>query len=79
MYRASIEAAKAFRGIPIDMVFLDASHDLDNVKRHSRVATVAAPGGLLCGHDRQWDGVKQAIDELLPGHQVGAGAIWYAA
>jgi hypothetical protein len=60
-----------------DMVFIDGSHEYPDVKRdilawQSRLA----PGGLLCGHDADWPGVRQAIDELLPGWQTAAGVIW---
>lgn len=81
----SIVAADAFNrslnghGQPFrfDMVFLDASHDYDSVKADIEAwLPLLSPGALLCGHDRQWDGVSRAIDELVPGHRVAVGAIW---
>lgn len=76
----SLEAARMLQrdGASFDMVFLDASHDYDSVAADIRAwAPLLRPGGLLCGHDRQWYGVAKAIDELVPGHRVGVGAIWY--
>lgn len=75
----SIAAAKELsQGHVFDMIFLDASHDYDSVKADLLAwMPLLRPGGLLCGHDRQWDGVAKAIDELVPDHRVGVGAIWY--
>lgn len=60
-----------------DMVFIDGSHEYEDVKRDivewkSRLA----PGGLLCGHDADWAGVQKAVSELLPQAQQVAGTIW---
>ena len=60
-----------------DMVFIDGSHEYPDVKRDIMAwKERLAPGGLLCGHDASWPGVKQAINELLPGWQPAAGDIW---
>lgn len=76
----SLAAADHLNSLKADMIFLDASHDYDSVAADIRAwARLLAPGGLLCGHDRQWDGVARAINELIPGHMVGVGAIWYRA
>lgn len=63
-----------------DMVFLDGSHEYEDVKRdilmwHNRIT----PGGLLCGHDyTNMDTVRAAVDELVKGPQVAKGtSIWY--
>lgn len=74
----SVDAAIALRGCTFDMAFIDADHEYQSVRDDILAwRPLLKPGGLLCGHDRQWDGVRQAIDELCPGHKVGAGAIWY--
>lgn len=76
----SLFAARLFAdaGQRFEMIFLDASHDYDSVAADIRAwMPLLAPGGILCGHDRQWDGVAKAINELVPEHRVGVGAIWY--
>lgn len=51
-----------------DMIFVDGDHAYESAKRDIQYALLRLqPGGLLCGHDRDWPGVKQAVAELLPG------------
>lgn len=81
----SVDAARYYEQLiglgllpKFDLIFLDASHDLDSVRADIRAwRPLLADGGLLCGHDRQWDGVAKAVKELLGEPSVGAGAIWY--
>jgi predicted O-methyltransferase YrrM len=78
MRQYSIIAAAALKGYQFDMIFLDASHDYESVKADILAwRPLLASGGLLCGHDRQWDGVAQAVRELIRQPMVGVGAIWY--
>ena len=80
MRMTSVEAAAelAKKNVKVNMVFLDASHDYDSVKADILAWTpLLAPRGLLCGHDRDWDGVRQATNELVPNRQCPVGAIWY--
>lgn len=61
-----------------DMVFIDASHDYESVRRDISIAMkMLKPEGLLCGHDysRHWPGVVKAVDELIPNREL-CGAIW---
>jgi hypothetical protein len=75
---AATTLAPISRHRPADMIFIDADHsyeavkdDILNWRPHLR------RGGLLCGHDCDWQSVRQALDETLPGWQRGPGSIWY--
>lgn len=64
-----------------DVVFIDASHDEDSVRRDIEVARkLLKPGGILCGHDYStaWPGVVAAVNDLAPGHQRAAESIWFS-
>lgn len=63
--------------VPVDMVFIDASHAHDDVLRDIRLAYALLHGkGLICGHD--WGVVHRAVDELVPwAALVGGGDIWW--
>lgn len=62
-----------------DMVFVDAAHDYESVRRDIQTARLLLrSGGLLCGHDyaKGWPGVRQAVDELVPSRKT-SGVIWW--
>jgi hypothetical protein len=64
---------------PFDMIFLDASHDKENVRKDLEAwLPLLKPGGLFCGHDYQHaqGGVKAAIQELKLETQIVCGSIW---
>jgi hypothetical protein len=54
-----------------DMVFIDGDHNYENCKRDILIwRSRLAEGGLLCGHDIDWDGVLDAVQELVPKWEV---------
>lgn len=69
----------AYGCVPFDMIFLDASHDRENVRKDLEAwLPLLKPGGLFCGHDYQHaqGGVKAALQELGIITQVVCGSIW---
>ncbi len=56
--------------LTFDMIFIDASHEFEDVKTDIQMwRNRLAPDGILCGHDYgfpEHPGVKQAVDELIP-------------
>lgn len=73
----SLEVANGWSGPLADMVFIDASHDLQSVSDDIKAwSKVLKHGGLLCGHDAHWPGVSEARMILLPQHMTGIGSIW---
>jgi len=59
----SIEAAKTFLDDSIDFLFLDASHEyLDVIDDLISWYPKIKNGGVLAGHDYDWEQVKSAVD-----------------
>jgi predicted O-methyltransferase YrrM len=74
----SLEAAHMFRDVTFDLVFIDANHEYEHVCDDILAwRPLVRTGGILAGHDREWDGVKKAVNELIPFPKVAVGAIWY--
>jgi predicted O-methyltransferase YrrM len=81
MQMTSLEAAVKLRDQKFDMIFIDASHDYENIKADILAwRSLLSEGGLLCGHDyvQSWPDVGRAVDELLPERKICEGTtIWY--
>jgi len=88
----SLDAAYALRNERFDMIFLDASHDYENVRADILAwLPLLENGGLFCGHDYDvfstYDGrvvhcgVTRAVDEFFPkhrNHKPSMNSIWSA-
>jgi hypothetical protein len=78
----SVEAAAflgpVFMHRPPTMVFIDGDHSREGCSTDILAwRKYFKKPGLLCGHDCDHVGVREAIDEFVPGWQHGAGSIWY--
>jgi hypothetical protein len=82
VHRADHAAELGSWSSSVDMVFIDGSHDYEDVKRDIAFWQARAPEEcLLSGHDFSpgWPGVMRAVTELVPGVRVHGGtSIWYA-
>lgn len=68
----------AQHGRSFDLVFLDADHSYHAVKADILAwRPLVKRGGILCGHDISWPGVRWAVEELIPRFRRGAGTIWW--
>lgn len=77
----SAEAARRFRPVSIDWVFIDAGHSYESVTNDLKSwAPLVRQGGVVSGHDYQpnWAGVVLAIDTFFAPLKVSKGSrsIW---
>jgi cephalosporin hydroxylase len=77
--KESTKAAADFADQSLDFVFIDANHSYEHVKADIEAwKPKMKVGGMLSGHDYgEPCGVKQAVDELLPGQVSLMGTCWY--
>lgn len=73
----SLSASSEFADSSLDFVFIDASHEYEDVKADILAwLPKVKPGGILAGHDYYaegydyFPGVKQAVNEVLPSVQT---------
>lgn len=65
---ASMDAVKLYEDNSLDFVLIDGSHEYELVKQDlTEWLKKLKPGAMLAGDDYEWPGVKQAVNELLPG------------
>jgi predicted O-methyltransferase YrrM len=73
----SAAAATGFADGSIDMVFVDADHSYPAIRADLLAwAPKLKPGGLMCGHDWGWVGVRVAVRELYGSVSVFE-SIWH--
>ena len=61
----------------VDMVFIDGDHRYETVlKDIDKANELVRSGGIICGHDYNWDSVKQAVHEKLGLVEV-EDSIWW--
>jgi predicted O-methyltransferase YrrM len=61
----------------VDMVFIDGDHRYEVVHKDiSKAIELTKPGGIICGHDYGFFGVKQAVDERFNNVAV-TETIWW--
>lgn len=73
----TVEAADLFEDRSIDFIWVDAGHEYEDV-----IADLKAwwpklvIGGVIGGDDLPMDGVKRAVNEFFPNHEVGSENGW---
>lgn len=73
----SEEAAKFYNDESIDLVFIDADHSYESVKKDILTwLPKVRKGGIISGHDEYFPDVKRAVDSIFDEHQV-IGSCWY--
>lgn len=71
------DAAGLFPAESVDFVWVDAGHEYDEVKADLKAWWPRLkPGGVIGGDDLPMDGVKRAVSEFFPSHEVGSESGW---
>ena len=61
----------------LDLVFIDANHSYDYVKKNIiKYTPKLKENGLLTGHDIDYPGVNQAVNEMVKQYDVGPNYVW---
>ena len=64
----------------VDLVFIDADHSYNGCRKDISVyKNKVNPGGIFSGHDIDYPGVNQAVNESLTSYDVGPNNIWYTS
>lgn len=72
----SVNASKQFDDKSIDMVFIDAGHSVEDV-RSDIEAWFPKAKKIICGHDYNWPGVQEAVDNAFGQKIKLIDSIWY--
>lgn len=73
----SDKAADMFQDESLDLVFIDADHSYEAVKKDIiKYTPKIKKNGLLTGHDIDYPGVNRAVRELIVDFDVGPNNVW---
>jgi hypothetical protein len=73
----TVEAADLFEDRSVDFIWVDAGHEYEDVISDLRAWwPKLAVGGVMGGDDLPMDGVKRAVKEYFPSHEVGSENGW---
>jgi predicted O-methyltransferase YrrM len=77
MRLASNDAVNSFQDNSIDFLFIDADHTYEGCKQDIELwLPKVKTGGVIAGHDYDWAGVKQAVDEKFGNRVVKPFTSW---
>lgn len=75
----SVEMAKRVADASLDFVFIDADHTEWGVNRDICAwAPKVRSGGMVLGHDINWETVRHVVDRHFPGRQDFGENVWGA-
>lgn len=73
----SYDVADQFQDNSVDLVFIDADHSYESVKKDIiKYTPKLKTTGLLTGHDIDYPGVNKAVNELIKEFDVGPNFVW---
>ena len=79
-YKATTDYALSLlknEGRKFDFIFIDADHRYEQVKKDILGSMeLLSQGGIISGHDYNWEGVKQAVDEIFPKFNLHSNIWW---
>jgi len=76
--KPSIDAAKAYPDNSLDFIFIDASHEYNDVKKDINAwISKLKNGAVLAGHDWHIAGVREAVNEVICQAIPIAENCWY--
>ena len=74
--KASTDAVLEFKDESIEMIFIDGGHAYDDILTDLRIWKPKCTK-LLCGHDRDENGVPKALKDFDIEIEHGPGSIWF--
>lgn len=67
----SIEVCNMYANGSLDFVFIDAAHDYESVLQDINAwFPKVRNGGMISGHDYEWESVRKAVGEYFIGKQI---------